>query len=107
MKKLLAAAMLVGGAVSTQTVAATCLQTRDIVNAHSEDGKTMEFQMRNGQTYINHLQGSCPDLKFNGFAWTVRGIEQVCENMQSLRVLNSGQICVLGKFDAPGSRSPG
>jgi hypothetical protein len=64
--------------------------------------------MRNGQTLVNHLQGVCPDLEYYGFVWTVRGSETVCENMQSLRVLNSGQVCVLGKFDVPsGQRGNG
>jgi hypothetical protein len=79
-----------------------CLRTRDIVSADSKDGKTLTFKMRDGRTLVNHLKGVCPDLKFNGFNWVVRGgTEEVCENMQSLRVLQSGQICVLGKFDPP------
>jgi hypothetical protein len=80
----------------------TCLQTRDIVSTDSKDGKTLVFKMRDGSTLVNHLQGICPDLKFNGFAWVIRGgIDEVCENEQTLRVLQSGEICVLGKFDQP------
>ena len=79
----------------------TCLNNQDVISATSRDGKTMIFKMRNGQTYINHLRGSCPGLKFNGFIWELRGIPQICENQQTLRVINSGQICMLGKFDAP------
>ena len=78
-----------------------CLRTQDIVSAQSRDGKTLVFKMRDGRTLVNHLQGVCPNLKFNGFSWVVRGTEEVCENMQSLRVLQSGEICVLGKFDQP------
>ena len=107
MKKLLIAATLAGATVSSPVLANTCLDTRDIVSTKSDDGKLLVFQMRNGQTYVNHLQGICPDLKFNGFVWTIRGTETVCENMQSLRVLRSGEVCVLGKFDPPVSRAPG
>jgi hypothetical protein len=89
--------------VSPAFAAVTCLETRDIMDTRS-DGKIMEFQMRDGRTYINHLQGICPDLKFSGFVWTVRGLGQVCENVQGLRALSSGQTCVLGKFDAPKNR---
>ena len=79
-----------------------CLRTEDIRSTSSKDGKTLVFKMRDGRTLVNHLQGVCPDLKFNGFDWVVRGgIEEVCENIQSLRVLQSGQVCVLGKFDQP------
>jgi hypothetical protein len=82
-----------------------CLRTQDIVSTDSKDGKTMTFKMRDGRTLVNHLQGICPDLKFEGFSWVVRGgTEEVCENEQSLRVLRSGEVCVLGKFDKPTSK---
>jgi hypothetical protein len=78
-----------------------CLNNQDVQSAQSTDGKTMVFKMRNGTTYINHLRGSCPGLKFNGFAWELRGINDICENQQTLRVLRSGEVCMLGKFDPP------
>jgi hypothetical protein len=88
--------------VSPALAANTCLQTRDIVSTDSKDGKTLVFKMRDGRTLVNHLKGICPDLKFNGFSWVIRGgIDQVCENEQTLRVVRSGEICVLGKFDPP------
>jgi hypothetical protein len=107
MGKLITALTVVAAVLVSPAFADTCLDTRDIVNARSDDGKIMKFQMRNGETYINHLRGSCPDLKFNGFVWTVRGLDRVCANVQSLRVLNSGQICGLGDFDGPTTRAPG
>jgi hypothetical protein len=80
----------------------TCLRTRDIVSTDSKDGKTLVFKMRDGRTLVNHLQGICPDLKFDGFSWVIRGgLDDVCENEQTLRVLRSGEVCVLGKFDTP------
>jgi hypothetical protein len=86
----------------------TCLQTRDIVSTDSKDGKTLVFKMRDGSTLVNHLRGICPDLKFNGFSWVIRGgIDEVCENEQTLRVLRSGEICVLGKFDQPTVKKKG
>ena len=78
-----------------------CLNNQDVLSTTSTDGKTMVFKMRNGTTYINHLQGPCPGLRFNGFAWELRGINDICENQQSLRVLRSGEVCMLGKFDPP------
>jgi hypothetical protein len=108
MKMAASMLMLVGILNSSPATAITiCLKTRDIAGASSDDGKIMKFTMRNGQTYTNHLRGSCPDLKFNGFVWSVPGVGQVCENTQSLHVLNSGETCVLGKFDAPAVQSPG
>jgi hypothetical protein len=77
-----------------------CLNTRQIVSSKSRDGRTMLFQMRDGRQYLNHLRGYCPGLKFDGFSWVLRsGDEEVCENAQSLRVLRSGEVCILGRFE--------
>ncbi len=55
--------------------------------------------MQDGSEWRNDLQGRCPDLKFDGFVWrSANPDETVCENMQTLRVLRSGEICALGKF---------
>jgi len=79
-----------------------CIDTRNIVSSKSNDGKTMVFKMRDGTILVNHLQGVCPDLKYFGFAWDLRsGDTEVCENSQSLHVIQSPEICTLGKFDAP------
>lgn len=102
MKIPTAALVLLGAAsIAQPALARTCIRTQDIVGSHSNDGKTLVFTMRDGTRMVNHLQGICSDLKFNGFVWTIRGPEEVCEGQQSLRVLQSGQICVLGKFDPP------
>jgi hypothetical protein len=100
--KAFAVVALAGLVLSSPALAKNmCVRSSDIVSTHSDDGKVLVFRMRNGQTLINHLNGACPDLKFEGFEWTLRGVEDICENQQSLRVLRSGQICLLGKFDAP------
>lgn len=90
---------LAAEAAKVPPAAPTCVQLRDILGTNSNDGKLMTFRMRDGRVLVNHLQGICSDLRFEGFAWTVPGTEEVCERQQSLRVLRSGQICVLGKFE--------
>jgi len=36
--------------------------TRDVVSSKSTDGKTMMFKIAGtGRTFVNHLQGTCPD----------------------------------------------
>lgn len=100
--KIALIALALVSVVAAPVSAATCIDSRKIDSAHSDDGKTMIFKMKDGTTMVNHLQGICSDLKFNGFAWTLHsGDTQICENQQSLRVIQSGQICVLGKFDPP------
>ena len=102
MKITLIALAMASVVAAPESAATTCIDSRKIDSAHSDDGKTMIFKMKDGTTMVNHLQGVCSDLKFNGFAWTLRsGDTQICENQQSLRVIQSGQICVLGKFDPP------
>ena len=77
-----------------------CIDMRDIQSSKSTDGKVMVFKMKDGSTLVNHLRGSCPDLKFMGFAWKSHsGDTKVCENEQTLVTLQSQQICTLGKFD--------
>ena len=102
MKKLLVPLVLAGLAAAAPATANTCIDMRDIVSSKSTDGRTMVFKMRDGTTLVNHLQGYCPDLKFFGFAWQAHsGDTKVCEREQSFRVLQSMQVCVLGKFDPP------
>jgi hypothetical protein len=108
---VLAGLLLAGAAAPALAAPPVCLQTRDIVGSTSKDGKNLDFTLRNGTTVRNHLQGTCNDLKFEGFVWVIRGPDEVCEHQQSLRVINSGQVCTLGAFDPPVSKmkpaSPG
>jgi hypothetical protein len=103
MRKLASiAAVLAGWAAMAPPAAAAniCIATRNIIDTQpQDDGKAIFFRLYDGSTWRNDLKGSCPDLRFNGFAWSVRNPDgSVCENTQPLHVLNSGQICVLGKF---------
>jgi hypothetical protein len=108
MKKLLTTLTLIGTLTGTlaglaaPATANICLDIRQMVSSSSKDGKTMVFKMKDGTTWVNHLQGYCPDLKFMGFAWRLQsGDTEVCERQQSFQVLQSPEVCVLGKFDAP------
>jgi hypothetical protein len=76
-----------------------CIRQRDIADTHSDDGKNLTFRMNDGRVLVNHLQGICSDLRYEGLAWNVPGTEDICEFQQSFHVINSGQSCTLGKFD--------
>lgn len=99
MKAIIAAIALIAAAATPASAAHMCVQTRDIVSTDSRDGKLMTFKMRDGRVLVNHLQGVCSDLRFEGFAWNVPGTQDICEFQQTLHVLRSAQSCVLGKFD--------
>src|ERR1017187_5458681 len=77
-----------------------CISTRNIESSTpQQDGAAILFKMRDGTVWRNDLQGRCPDLKFNGFAWTIRNPgDTVCEREQTIRVLGWGEIGTLGKF---------
>jgi hypothetical protein len=79
--------------------ASMCLRQRDIASTSSKDGKNLTFRMNDGRVLVNHLQGICTDLRYEGFVWNVPGTEDICEYQQSFKVINSGQSCTLGKFD--------
>ena len=98
MKSILAImALLIAASPATANV---CVKSRDIQSTDTKDGKLLTFKMRDGSVLVNHLQGICSDLRFEGFVWELRGgDENICENQQSLKVLRSGQTCLLGKFD--------
>ena len=90
--------VLIAGLFAAPAATAICLRSQEIQGTTAPDGKTLIVKMRDGTVWRNRLQGNCSDLRFNGFVWVLRGPEGVCEYTQSLKVLQSGQICVLGKF---------
>jgi hypothetical protein len=108
MKKILTVLTLTGtlagilAGLAAPAYANICLDTRKMVSSASKDGRIMVFKMRDGTTWVNHLRGYCPDLKFTGFAWRLQaGDTNVCENENTFSVLQSAESCTLGKFDAP------
>lgn len=96
----LALAMTSQAAIAQPSRPPICLRTQDMVDTTPDDqGASITFRMRDGSVWRNELRGRCPDLRFNGFVWVVQNPDQtVCDDVQSLRVLRSGEICMLGKF---------
>ena len=86
-------------AAAPAIAAPMCLNSSNIEGHDSPDGKTIIFHMRDGSTWRNTVQGSCSGLRFHGFAWNLHGTNQVCEKEQALRVIGSGETCVLGRFE--------
>ena len=101
MRVLCMAAAIAAFSAGAAQAAPVCLRTYDMLETQpAKDGASIVFKMRDGSVWRNDLHGICSDLWFNtGFVWTVKnGDGTVCENQQSLRVLKSAQICLLGKF---------
>jgi hypothetical protein len=100
MKTIIASIVLVVATAMPASASNMCIQQRDIISAHSDDGRNMTFRMRDGRVLVNHLLGICTDLHYGqGFVWNVPGTEDICENEQTFKVIDSGQSCTLGKFE--------
>ena len=84
--------MLTAGAAQ----AAVCLTASQIQSTDS-DGKSLTLTMKNGEVWLGELRRACSGLRFSGFAWNVSG-DKICENAQTLRVIDTGAICALGKL---------
>jgi hypothetical protein len=95
-----AAYVLVGMLINLASAGAApvCLRDQDISGTKSPDGKVLIVTMRDGKVWTNKLQTPCPNLRFSGFSWTLHQPALICDDSQALRVLESGEICELGKF---------
>jgi hypothetical protein len=79
-----------------------CLWTYMIDHTTTVDPTTVVFHMKNGAAWKNSLQAPCPGLKFHGFVYVVRGGDQICSNAQSIRVIETNEVCALGAFTPAG-----
>ena len=94
-------------AVSTQGLQAAeattpqpqvCINTMQIDHTTVPDPRTILFYMRGGKIWKNALRNDCIGLKFYGFAYQATPPNQICGNMQTIRVLQIGSVCMLGAF---------
>ena len=92
-------ALLLASATAPALADPVCLNVQDIAASQpNRDGTAITFTLNNGKIWRNDLKSPCPDLRFNGFSWLLHGPDEVCDGAQSIRVLQSGQVCQLGKF---------
>jgi hypothetical protein len=79
-----------------------CLQLSSIEHTEVVDDRTILFHMRDGSHYRNVLPARCPGLKFeDGFSYAT-SIDQLCSNVEIIRVLRRGTSCGLGAFEKLG-----
>ena len=76
-----------------------CIYTYDIDYTDVPDESTVIFHMKGGAVWTNKLPRRCPNIRFNGFSYVVRGNDQLCGKLDSIRVLKSGSVCQLGSFE--------
>ena len=97
MKALLAAA-LVMMSVPALADAPVCLRSSDIERTSVPDARTILFHMKGGKVWKNTLMADCPELKFNGFIYDASPSGEICGNQQSIRVIRTHAVCLLGPF---------
>lgn len=73
-----------------------CLKTYQIDHTKSPDDHTILFTMKDGSVYQSKLTGNCPQLSINGFSYVATPPSDVCGNLQSIRVIRTGSVCLLG-----------
>lgn len=89
-----------GGAETTTQAAQSnaCINPTRIQKQTIVSDQEIQFELNNGETWVNKLPRTCPNLKFQGgFTWEVRGT-QVCSNQQTIYVREDGTPCQLGEF---------
>ncbi len=81
-----------------------CIQTYQIDHTTIPDDNTILFHMKGGRIWKNTLPYRCPDLKFQGGFQYTTDIDEICSNLQTIRVINQGggpflgSVCQLGEF---------
>jgi hypothetical protein len=85
-----------GGAFAQTPAGNTCIRTTLIDHTKAPDDRTILFTMKNGAVYQSTLPANCPELSFNGFSYVATPPDQICGNLQSIRVIRTGSVCLLG-----------
>ena len=95
--KLTALLAMGAAAVTPAAAGSICLSPYYIEDSRVVDAKTILFKMKDGTVWRNDLPSSCSGLLFHGFTYRLH-IDSLCDYGQSIRVLTTGQVCMLGSF---------
>jgi hypothetical protein len=98
MRSLTFAAAAIALTATSATAAPVCLDSHRIDHTSVPDSRHIVFYMLDGSQWSNELKGPCPGLKFNGFVYHPFADRQICENMQTIRVIEDRSVCMLGNF---------
>jgi len=81
-----------------------CIDTYRIDHTQVVDDRTILFHMVDHSIWKNTLSFPCPDLKFQGGFLYSTDIDEICSNLQTIRVIEQGggpllgAVCQLGEF---------
>jgi hypothetical protein len=75
-----------------------CIRTQQISEIkRAKDGTFIDFRMSGGKTYRSTLVRKCPGIISSGIGYQTRGTATLCKG-ETVRVLKTGAVCVLGPF---------
>jgi hypothetical protein len=76
-----------------------CINVAWIDHTRVLDDSTILFYLKGGETLRNTLPDKCVGLKLasRGFTYVALN-DEVCGNLQSIRVNDTGAVCLLGPF---------
>ncbi len=87
-----------GGGASVSGTGKVCLSTLQIKKQNILTDQDIQFEMNNGDVWVNHLPNRCSGLRSQGgFAWNVHNAT-VCSSQEIIHVLNNGGSCAIGDF---------
>ena len=73
-----------------------CIRSYQIDHTKAPNDRTLIFYMKNGAAYQSTLVSDCPELSIYGFSYMPAPLDQICGNLQSIRVIRTGSVCMLG-----------
>jgi len=78
----------------------TCLKTVLVDHTDVKDASTIMFTMKDGAVWKNTLKNPCTTLPHNGYIYSPTVPDNICGNLQMIKVIQTGEICQLGDFTA-------
>lgn len=81
------------------TSGGTCIRTAWIDHTKAPDDRTILFYMKDHKVWMTRLSTVCPELRFNGFIYMPTPPDQICGNLQTIRVIRSGSVCMMGPLE--------
>jgi hypothetical protein len=97
-----AAALALLAPASALAAKSVCIASYQIDHTETPDDHTILFYMHNHKVWKNTLVNDCVGLRINtrGFTYspTSPGSDELCSNLVTARLNDTGQICLLGEF---------
>ncbi|HUJ02499.1 MAG TPA: hypothetical protein VLW75_02600 [Rhizomicrobium sp.] len=82
----------------TQMGGNTCLKTVMVDRTDVKDASTIIYYMKSGEVMKNTLKTPCTTLPHNGYIYMPTPPDNICGNLQRIKVIQTGEVCQLGDF---------